>query len=101
MALSSINSPPSTIIQHPSRPVKSVPTTLTCGGIHPGRVNAVSVDDVLWVFSSPSITAYIGFAVQAKLVRFESAGASALFSFNPDNKTETQGIIRASSTEVY
>ncbi len=42
------------------------------------------------------VAAFIGFAAQAKLVRFVSAGAFALhtlpFSFNPGDATGTQGI---------
>ncbi len=42
---------------------------------------------------SPSVAAFIGFSTQAKLARFESAEASALyttpFSFDPGNATGT------------
>ncbi len=42
------------------------------------------------------MAAFIGFAAQAKLVRFVSAGAFALhtlpFGFNPGDATWTQGI---------
>ncbi len=56
--------------------------------------------DFSWVGNTPrtpfSVAAFIGFAAQAKPVRFECAGASALqtlpFVFNPDNATGTQGI---------
>ncbi len=44
----------------------------------------------------PDVAALIDFAAQAKPVRFESAGASALhithLSFNPDGATGTQEI---------
>ncbi len=40
----------------------------------------------------PGVAAFIGFAAEVKLVRFESAGASALhtlpFGFNPVDATE-------------
>ncbi len=55
------------------------------------------VDDS-WVGSTPRspVPAFIGLAAQAKLVRFVSAGASALhtllFGFNPGEATGTQGI---------
>ncbi len=52
---------------------------------------------------SPGVAAFIGFAVQAKPVRFESAGAYALqtlpFSFNPGDAKGTQRI-GVSSAEV-
>ncbi len=53
--------------------------TCTCGGIHPGLIEPASPrrGDVSWV-PSPGVAAFIGFAVQAKLVWFVSAGASAL-----------------------
>ncbi len=45
---------------------------------------------------SPAIAAFVGFATQAKPVRFESTGASALhtllFGFNPSDATKTQEI---------
>ncbi len=45
---------------------------------------------------SPGAAAFIGFAAQANLVRFVSAGAFALhtlpFGFNPGDATWTQGI---------
>ncbi len=46
---------------------------------------------------SPGVAAFIGFAAEAKPVRFESTGASALhtlpFGFNPDDTmARTQGI---------
>ncbi len=46
--------------------------------------------------SSPDVAAFIDFADEAKLIRFESAGAFALhtfpFGFNPGGATGTQGI---------
>ncbi len=45
---------------------------------------------------SPGVAAFIGFAAEAKPVRFKGAGASALhalpFGFNPGDATRTQGI---------
>ncbi len=45
---------------------------------------------------SPRVAAYIGFAAQANLVRFENAGASTLNdltpSFNPGGATGTQRV---------
>ncbi len=45
---------------------------------------------------SHGVAAFIGFAAQAKPVRFESAGASTLhtlpFSFNPGDATGTQWV---------
>ncbi len=42
------------------------------------------------------VAAFVGFATQAKPVRFEGIGASALhtlpFGFNPGDATEMQGI---------
>ncbi len=49
---------------------------------------------------APASLHLLAFPAQAKPVRLESAGASALFNFNPDDKTETQGIIGVSSVEV-
>ncbi len=47
-------------------------------------------------FPSPGVAAFISFAAQAKPVRFESTGASALhtlpYGFNPGDATGTQGI---------
>ncbi len=69
----------------------------TCGGIHPGRIEPASprYGDVPWV-PSPSVAVFIGFAAQARLVRFVSAGAPALhtlpFGFTPGDATGTQGI---------
>ncbi len=46
---------------------------------------------------NPGVVAFISFAAQAKRVRFESEGASALhtfpFGFDPGDSTGTQGII--------
>ncbi len=51
--------------------------------------------DVSWV-PGPGVAKFIGFAAQAKLVRFESTEASALhtlpFGLNPGDATGTQGI---------
>ncbi len=45
---------------------------------------------------SPGVAAVFGFAAQAKLARFMSAGGFALhtlpFGFNPGDATGTQGI---------
>ncbi len=70
---------------------------LTCGHIHPGRVEPASPrhGDVSWV-PSPRVAAHIGFAAQVKPARFVRAGAPALhtlpFGFNPGDATGTQGI---------
>ncbi len=44
---------------------------------------------------SPDLAAFIGFAAQAKLARYESAGVSAfhalLIGFNPSDAMGTQG----------
>ncbi len=76
--------------------------TCTWGGIYPRRVEPASSrekhGDVSWVYRvpSPDVTAYIGFAAQAKLARPESDGESAfhtlLFGFIPVDATGTQGI---------
>ncbi len=52
---------------------------------------------------SPGVAAFIGFIVQAKPLRFESAGASALrtvtFSFNPGDATDMSLIVRGALTK--
>ncbi len=69
----------------------------TCGGIHPGRIDPATPrhGDVSWV-PSPGVAAFIGFAVQARLVWFVSAGAPTLhtlpFGFTPGDAMGTQGI---------
>ncbi len=49
----------------------------TCGGIHPGGLRRYQQWKHTEV-SSPGVAAFIGYAAQAKPVRFEDAGASAL-----------------------
>ncbi len=68
----------------------------TRGGLslhHQGRCFAGSQNTEA---PSPDVATFIGFSAQAKPVRFESAGASALkshtFGFNPGGATGTKGI---------
>ncbi len=53
--------------------------------------------DVVWVLN-PGVAALIGFAAQTKLIRFESARASAihtppLFGLTPGDATGTPGVV--------
>ncbi len=61
-----------------------------------GCISQAQVEPALYGVSWISGTAGIGFAAQAKLARFESAGASALHTLplgsNLGDATETQGI---------
>ncbi len=73
--------------------------TCICCGVEPA---SQCHGDASWAGSTPrsqvcpGVAAFIGFAVKAKLVRFESAGSSALrnlpFGFNPGDATGAQKI---------
>ncbi len=71
--------------------------------LHPGRVEPASPREkhgaVSWAAPSPGVAAFISFVAQAKPVRFESAGASALhtptFGFNPGDASDGSLIDRS------